>query len=162
MGRDTLSPLTNHWSHVARGEGAKPRRHADSAPSDPFPSEPIVCIDPTDVHNNTGKACYRVGQIQRLFASAARSLHRAAEREAHVHPPRAHPGLAAPTPMAATVAATVAAVALGSAGSASSASSAGSASSASSAEASAHATGVGCISALLERDLSSLMAETEV
>ena len=55
---------------------------AASAAEDIFAMDALVIVDPVDLRNNTSKACYRVGQIQRLFASAAKAAITAAEAEA--------------------------------------------------------------------------------
>lgn len=76
--RVSLGPLVN--AHVP------PPPHRRHKPlklkrEDPFPMEPLVCVDPTDLANNTAKACYRVGQLQKLFRAAAKAV--AATADAH-------------------------------------------------------------------------------
>ena len=70
---------------LAAGGAARLPNGAPAPPeraSDPFAMDPLVSVDPVDVHNNTAKSCYRVGQIQKLFARAATAAVAAAEAEA--------------------------------------------------------------------------------
>ena len=90
--RAALAPLLEGSSpqitrHKARGGASGAPAGAadvtDPAPAEPFGMDPLVCIDPACVDNNTGKSCYRVGQVRRLMASAAQVAAAAAEAEAH-------------------------------------------------------------------------------
>jgi len=49
---------------------------------DVFAMDPVVSVDPVDLHNNPAKSCYRIGQIQKLFARAAVAAVAAADAEA--------------------------------------------------------------------------------
>lgn len=79
--RKSLGPLLAshepmHGQHYHQGLNSKRR------PPTPFQMEPLVCVDPVDVHNNSAKSCYRVGQLRTLFCAAAKAVSHAAEVEA--------------------------------------------------------------------------------
>ena len=76
--RQNVGPLVSYTKSVAAGQA--PRAHMRAV--DPFHHEPLVCVDPVDLVNNTGKSCYRVGQLQKLFMAAARAAAKATEAEA--------------------------------------------------------------------------------
>jgi hypothetical protein len=90
--RAALPPLLAHAAPHARAE----RPPASSCMDGPFVGEPLVCIDPVDVANNTAKACYRVGQVQQLLRAAAKAIAASAEDEAKAEAAAAAAGRAPP------------------------------------------------------------------
>ena len=71
--RGTLRPLMERCMPRHGGGGGEEE--------EPYTLDPLVCIDPCDVGNNTGKGCYRISQIQECLASAAKAVVEAAEAE---------------------------------------------------------------------------------
>ena len=78
--RGTLGPLVS-WAAPLPKLWKAGRTPAPGA-EEPFDMDPLVCVDPVDLRNNTAKSCYRIGQVQKLMAAAASRALEAAEEEA--------------------------------------------------------------------------------
>jgi hypothetical protein len=78
VARAHLGPLMR-WAAPQQWGGPHTQAHQASTL---FSMDPLVSIDPVDLRNNTAKSCYRVGQLQKLFADAAKAALEAAEAEA--------------------------------------------------------------------------------